>query len=54
MENGRKNKVVEIQKVMEKSWNLSTDHAWEIPIIPGLLQWFGYDRLSVYVLNSKS
>ena len=57
---GGKNKVMEIQKVMEKSWNFSaayresrmrnSDNYMSI----GLLQWFGYGTFSVYVLNSNS
>ena len=55
-----KNKVMEIQKVMEKSWNFSTTYREsrmrysDNSISMGLLQWFGYGRLLVYVLNSKS
>ena len=51
---------MEIQKVMEKSWNFSTAYRdsgmrnSDNSISIGLLQWFGYGRLSVYVLNYKS
>ena len=51
---GEKNKVVEIQKVMEKSWNFSTAYREacmrnsDNSISIGLLQWFGYGKLSVY------
>ena len=64
MENGQKSKVMEIQKghgkVMEKSWNFSTAYREsrmrnsDNSISIGLLQCFGYRRLSVYVLYSKS
>ena len=47
---GEKYKVMEIQKVMEKSWNFSTANRESrmrnsdksIIISIGLLQWFGY------------
>ena len=57
---GEKNKVMEIHKVMEKSWNFSTDYREsrmrnsDNSISIGLLQWFVYGTLSVYVLNFKS
>ena len=61
---GQQNKVMEIQKchgkVMEKSWNFSTAYREsrmrnsDNSISIGLLQCFGYGRLSVYVLNSTS
>ena len=54
---GKKNKVTEILKKSWISLLLITNHAREVPIIPyrstGLLQWFGYGRLSVYVLDSQ-
>ena len=55
-----KNKFMEIHKVMEKSCNFSTAYRescmrnCDNSISIGLLQWFGYGILSVYVLNSKS
>ena len=45
---GIKNKIMEIQKVMEKSWNFSTAYREsgmrnsDNSISIGLLQWFGY------------
>ena len=56
MENGQKNEVMEILK---KSWNFFTaDHesrtrSSDNSISTGLLQWFGFGRLSVYVLDSQ-
>ena len=53
---GKKNKVMEILK---KSWNFFTaDHesrtrSSDNSISTGLLQWFGYGRLSVNVLDSQ-
>ena len=56
MENGQKNKAMEILK---NSWNFFTaDHesckrSSDNSISTGVLQWFGYGRLSVYVLDSQ-
>ena len=56
MKMGKKNKVKEILK---KSWNFFTaDHESRTrssnnSTSTGLLQWFGYGRLSVYVLDSQ-
>ena len=59
----KKIKSWKFKNVMEKSWNFSTayhesrmrnsDNSTSRRSI-GLLQCFGYGRLSVYVLNSKS
>ena len=56
---GRKNKVLEIKEYPEKSWNfVTTGHESHTrssnnSISTGLLQWCGYGRLSVYVLDSQ-
>ena len=52
--------IKKVMEILEKSWNFSTAcREWltrssDNCISIGLLQWFGYERVSVYVLNSKS
>ena len=52
-----KNKVLKSENILKKSWNFSTAYhesrtrSSDNAISIGLMQWFGYGRLSVYVLN---